>query len=102
MIAEPALICQASPAIFLIRLVQSLPPSGEYLHRRVSEVDLYPVTVELDLVDPALSVRHLVNRRRQSRFNEAGIVGLDPYRCWFFTLKRHNRTRYAQSDSSRF
>ena len=36
-----------------------------------------PVAIELDFVHPALAARHLINRRRQRRFDEAGICGLD-------------------------
>ena len=37
---------------------------GEYLHRLVGEVDLDPVAVELDFVDPARPGRHPLDRGR--------------------------------------
>ena len=35
-------------------------------------MDLHAVSVELDLTQPARARRHLVDRRRQLRFDEAG------------------------------
>ena len=35
-------------------------------------MDLHAVSVELDLMQPARARRHLVDRRRQLRFDEAG------------------------------
>ena len=43
---------------------------GEYLHNRVFQMDLDTVTVELDLVDPALAVWHGIDRRGQRRLDE--------------------------------
>jgi len=61
MIAELALTCQASSAIFLKRLVQVIAAAGEYPNARVGEVDLKPVAIELDLVDPPIAGRHPLN-----------------------------------------
>jgi hypothetical protein len=55
MIAEPALTCQASAAIFRKRLVQSLPRRVKTLTAAFPEMDLHPVAVEFDLVNPALA-----------------------------------------------
>jgi hypothetical protein len=62
MIADPALMFQASAAIF-------------------PEMDLNAIAVELDLMDPTFARRYLVNRRGQSGFDEAGIVSFDA-RLW--------------------
>jgi hypothetical protein len=57
---------------------------GEYFDSSVPEMDLDPVTVELDLMHPALARRHLVNRSCQSGFDKAGDGGLDAtgWRLW--------------------
>ena len=89
MITEPALMCQASSAIFLNRLVQSLPPAGEYFYRRVSQMDLNPVAVELDFMNPTGAGRYLLDRAGQRRLDKAGIGRLDADGRWFFPLKRH-------------
>src|ERR1700680_2667703 len=53
MIADPALMCQASAAIFRKRLVQSLPRRVKTLTAAcISEMDLDAVAVELDLMNP--------------------------------------------------
>jgi len=54
MIADPALMFQASAAIFLKRL-------GEHLDGGVPEMDLNPVAIELDLVNPAFANGDLVD-----------------------------------------
>jgi hypothetical protein len=46
--------------------------SSEYFDRGVSQVDLNPVAVKLDLVEPPLPSRYLLYRCRERRFNEAG------------------------------
>src|SRR5207247_1544759 len=51
--------------------------SGEHFDGGVPEMDLDAIAVELDLMEPTLAGGHLVNRCRQRRFDEAGIVGLD-------------------------
>ena len=56
---------------------------GEDLDRLVGQVDLDPVAVELDFVDPARSGRHLVDRGRQGRLDEAGQRRLDADRPRF-------------------
>ena len=63
--------------------------AGENLDRLVGEVDLDPVAVELDFVNPALSGRHLLDRGRQGRLDEAGKRRLDADGRRFSTLKRH-------------
>ena len=90
MIADPALMCHASSAIFLKRFVQSLPRRVENLDAVINEMDLHPVAVEFDFVQPALAARNFVDRGRQRRFNEAGVGRLDPDRCRLFTLKSHD------------
>ena len=59
MIADRALISKASSAIFLKRLVQSLPRRVNTAHGFVGDVKLDAVAVELDLVDPALAASAL-------------------------------------------
>ena len=56
----------------------------------MGEVKLHPVAVELDLVQPAITARHLLDGGCQRRFDEAWEVGLDGNGGWFLTLKRHN------------
>jgi hypothetical protein len=46
----------------------------KYLNCGISQVDLNPVAIELDLVNPPLAGRYPLNRRCQRRFNEAGIT----------------------------
>jgi hypothetical protein len=70
--AKPALMCQASSATFLKRLVQSLPRPGENLDGLVHQVNLDAVAVEFDLVDPAIAGRHLLDRCRQRGLDESG------------------------------
>ena len=72
---------------------------GEYLHRLVGEVDLDPVAVELDFVDPARSGRHPLDRGRQGRLDEAGQRRLDADFGRFPTLERHDKL-HATSDSN--
>jgi len=52
-------------------------------------MDLNPVTVELDFVNPALSGWHLLDRGGQGRFDEAGEGRLDADARRFLTRKRH-------------
>jgi hypothetical protein len=99
MIADPALMCQASLAIFLKRLVQSVAPAGEDLHGSIPEMDLDPVAVEPDLVNPARPGRHLLDRCRQRRFDEIGHPRLDPDHRRFLALERHRQTRRMGSGS---
>jgi hypothetical protein len=56
-------------------------------------MDLNAIAIELDLVNPAFPTRHLVNQRRQRRFNEAGIGGLDAtdWRLWPGVRHRSNQ-----------
>ena len=70
-------MCQASWATFLKRWVQSWPRRVKILHRLVGQVDLDPVAVELDFVNPSLAGRHLLDRGRQGRLDEAGQRRLD-------------------------
>jgi hypothetical protein len=50
---------------------------GEHLDGGIPEMDLDPVAVELDFMNPALAGRCLVNRSCQSGFDKAGEGGLD-------------------------
>src|ERR1700682_4700248 len=65
----------------------------------VSEMDLNAVAVELDFVNPAVAGRHLVDRRRQLRFDESGERRLDADRGRFFTQVSHDHTRPSGSGS---
>ena len=84
-------------------LLEALGPvvaaPGEDLDRLVGEMDLDPVAVELDLVDPAVAGRHLLDRCRQRGFDEAGKGGLDADRRRFLTLERHGYTKRIGSGS---
>jgi hypothetical protein len=64
--------------------------TGEHLDRLVGEVDLDPVAVELDLVDPTLAARCLFDRGRQRRFDQTGVGRLDAYCRRSFALKCHS------------
>lgn len=55
-----------------------MPAPGEYLHLGVGPMHLDAVTVELDLVDPALTGRNLLNRCRQRASMEPGSGALLP------------------------
>ena len=83
MIALPALMCQASAATFLKRLVDA--------HLGVLDVHLNAIAVEFDLVKPSLTGRHPLDRGGQCRFDKAGEVRLDAYCRRPFTLKRHTK-----------
>jgi hypothetical protein len=91
MIAEHALMCHASSAIFRKRLVQSLPRREKTLI--IHEVVLHPVTVELDFVKPTIAGRDLLDGYRERGFNEAGerCLGADGGRL--LTLERHGYTK---------
>ena len=56
---------------FLESMRPIVTAAGEYLDGFVRQVNLDPVAVELDFVDPAVSGRHLVDRRSQGRLDEA-------------------------------
>ena len=58
-------------------------PPGEDLGRLVGQMDLDPVAVELDFVNPALSGRHLLDRGCQGRFDEAGQGAFTPMAAGF-------------------
>jgi hypothetical protein len=55
-------------------------------------VDLNPVTVELDFVDPARPGGYFLNRGRQRGLDESGEGRLDADRGRFFPLERHIHT----------
>jgi hypothetical protein len=74
MIAEEALIRNASFAIFLKRLVQSL---GENLDILVCDVELDSIAVELDLVNPPFALGQPLDRRGERRFDESRKRRLD-------------------------
>ena len=82
-------MCQASCGDLLEALGPVVTAAGEDLDRLVGQMDLDPVAVELDFVNPALAGRHLLDRGRQGRFDEAGEGRLDADRRRFSTLKRH-------------
>jgi hypothetical protein len=96
MIADEALIQE--------RIVRDLPetpgpvvtPTCENRDVFVRDVELDPITVELDFVDPALALRHSFDRGGERGFDESGKPRLDAYRRRFSPLKRHilqTRTR---------
>jgi hypothetical protein len=60
MMADPTLISRHHPAIFLNRLVQSLPRLVKDPDVLVGDVELDAVPIELDLMEPALTVGHLL------------------------------------------
>src|SRR4029077_10272308 len=66
--------------------------TGKNLHRRVSEMNLNAVAVELDLVDPPGVGWDPIDRRRQLRFDEPRIRRLDADRRGLFALERHTLT----------
>jgi hypothetical protein len=55
-------------------------------------VDLGPVSVELDLVNPALARRHFIDCGRESRLYEPGIRSFDAGPGRLLTQKRHAAT----------
>jgi hypothetical protein len=61
MMADPAFMCQASAAIFSETIGAVIAAPGEHLDGGIPEVDLDPVAVELDLVNPPLARRYLVD-----------------------------------------
>jgi hypothetical protein len=74
-------------------LLEALGPivatPGQYLDAFVGEVDLDPVAVELDLVDPAFAAWDALDRGRERRFNEARIIRLGADRRRLLTLESH-------------
>jgi hypothetical protein len=66
--------------------------TGKNLHRRVSEMNLSAVAVELDLVDPPRAGWDPIDRRRQLGFDEPRIRRLDADRRGVFALERHTLT----------
>jgi hypothetical protein len=56
MIANPAPVCHA----FGCDLSETITP-GEHLDGGIPEMDLDPITIELDLMNPAFAGRHLVD-----------------------------------------
>ena len=66
--------------------------AGKYLDGLVGQVNLDPVAVELDLMDPALSGQHLCDRGSQRQLDESGQRRLDADRLGLPTLKRHRLT----------
>lgn len=57
------------PAIRLTRYAGMFTARG---HRRVGDVDLDSVAVELDFVNPAFPIGRLLNRRGQRGLDESG------------------------------
>ena len=86
MIADPALMCHASAAIFLEALGPVIAAPGEHLDRLVREMDLHPVAVEFDFVDPAVAAGHLVDGSREGGLDETGEGRLNAYGCQSLTL----------------
>ena len=69
-IAELALMCQASSSDLLESVGPVVAPPGEDVDRLVMQMDLHPIAVELDFVNPSGSGRHLLDRGCQGRFDE--------------------------------
>src|SRR5207248_1206271 len=55
----------------------------------VLDVDLRPVAVELDLVNPARAARHFIDRGRQRRLDEARVPRPGADVRGFIMLQRH-------------
>jgi hypothetical protein len=54
------------------------PVAGKDRDFFIRDVKLDAVAVELDLVDPAITLRHPLDRGRQRRLDEAGVGALVP------------------------
>jgi len=54
-------------------------PAREHLHDTIFEVNLDAVSVEFDLVDPAIAARGLLDGGGKRRLNKAGIRRFDAY-----------------------
>ena len=67
--------------------------AGEDLDGLVGEVDLDAVAVELDLVDPALAGRHLLDRRASAGSMKPGRGALTPIAAGFLRWKAMVQTR---------
>lgn len=63
--------------------------SGENLDRIIVDMELDAIAIELDLMDPAVAGRHLLDRRRQRGLDETGEGRLRADHRRFFALKRH-------------
>jgi len=66
-----------------------IAPAGEDGCRHISQVDLQPVTVELDLVYPALAGWHLLDGGGERRIDEAGVGCFHPDSRRLLALERH-------------
>jgi hypothetical protein len=61
----------------------------ENLHGLVNDVHLDAIAIELDFVEPTLAAGHLLDRRRQRRFDEARITTLGADGWLIFALEGH-------------
>jgi hypothetical protein len=68
---------------------------GEHLDRCVRKMNLHPVAVEFDFVNPPLAARRPGDRGGQCWRNEAGIVGLDAAGRWLALAERRAWLRPA-------
>jgi len=79
--------------------------SGEHFDRSVPEMDLDPIAIS-DLAQPAFAAWHLVDRRCQSRFDEAGKGRRDGFERVFrpiYTNSQCNTTlRNLSTEATRF
>ena len=77
-------------------LAQAIGPAiaaaGKDLDGIVDDVDLGSVSVEFDLVNPALARRHFIDGGGESRLYEARISRFDAGPCRVLTQKRHTAT----------
>jgi hypothetical protein len=85
---------------FLKALGPVIAPSREDRHVVVGKLDLDPVAIELDLVDPARTVRYTLGGCGKGRLHKAGQGGFDPWFRRLFTLDRHTHTRVGEPDLS--
>ena len=66
---------------------------GEDCHRFICKMNLHPVAVKFDFVNPARSGWHFRNQRGESRINEPEERCLDADHRRFLALERHSYTK---------
>ena len=93
MMAELALYQKGVVGDLFETLGPVMPIAGEDCDAFVGEVQLHPVAVKFDFVDPAFAGRYLFDRRRQRRLDEAQERRLDANRRGLFALERHGQSR---------
>jgi len=73
--------------------------AGEDRDAFVGEVQLHPVSVKFDFMDPAFAGRYLFDRRCQGRLDEAEKGRFNAYSQGPFALERHGQTKRIGSGS---